>query len=196
MTSSPCTSRTPAPSAAQQGVALVVSLVLLVVVTLLGLSGMRTTTLQERMSANLYDRSLALQAAESALSAAEAMITANPDVGDDCITVACPLMPANTFTGTSNVWFTVPDEAAANRSLYAGAPQFHIQLIGQGTGEDEDFGAKRSANLIQYGSIPTPTQVNYYRVTARSSAPEVDIQGTLVGHRAIVVLQSTIRRNV
>ena len=181
---------------AQHGVALVVSLVLLVVVTLLGLSGMRTTALQERMSANLYDRSLALQAAESALLAAETAITLDPNIGANCLAVICPLMPANTFTGTDNQWTPLDDDDAANRTLATSAPQFHIQLIGQGTGEDEDFGTSLSANTGQYGHFTAPTAVNYYRVTARSSAPEVDNNGVLIGARAIVVLQTTIRRNI
>ena len=62
---------------AQRGVALVVSLVLLLVATLIGLASVRGTNLQERMSSNMYDRSLAFQRAESALRAAEDAITAN-----------------------------------------------------------------------------------------------------------------------
>ena len=49
--------------ARQRGAVLVTVLVLLMVMTLLGLVGIRTTLLEERMSASLYDRSLAFQAA-------------------------------------------------------------------------------------------------------------------------------------
>ncbi len=51
--------------------ALAVSLILLVIAVILGLAASRGTLLQERMSANMYDRSLAFQRAESALRAAE-----------------------------------------------------------------------------------------------------------------------------
>src|SRR3546814_17172616 len=51
----------------QRGASLIVVLILLLVVTLLGLAALRTTILQERMSANLFDRSLSFQAAETAL---------------------------------------------------------------------------------------------------------------------------------
>ena len=61
----------------QRGVALVVSLILLLVATIVGLAASRGTLLQERMSANSYDRSLAFQRAESALRAAEVAITTN-----------------------------------------------------------------------------------------------------------------------
>lgn len=60
----------------QEGAALVVVLVLLLVVTLLGLASLRGTLLEERMSANLYDRSLAFQAVESALREAETKVSA------------------------------------------------------------------------------------------------------------------------
>ena len=49
--------------ARQRGVTLVVALMLLLAVTLLGLASMRGTGMQERMSANLYDRAIAFQAA-------------------------------------------------------------------------------------------------------------------------------------
>lgn len=61
----------------QQGIALVVALVLMVVATLIGISGVSNITLQERMSGNLFDRSLALQAAETAQRAAAEAIARN-----------------------------------------------------------------------------------------------------------------------
>jgi type IV pilus assembly protein PilX len=63
-------------SHAQRGASLIVVLILLLVMTLLGLAVLRNTTLEERMSANLYDRSLGFQAAESALRQGEALANA------------------------------------------------------------------------------------------------------------------------
>lgn len=59
---------------AQRGAALVISLILLSIMTLLALALLRTTLLDERMSGGLYDRSLAFQAAEAALREAEALV--------------------------------------------------------------------------------------------------------------------------
>lgn len=59
----------------QRGATLLVALVMLIVMTLLGLASIRGTSMQERMGANMYDRSLAFQAVESALREAEASIT-------------------------------------------------------------------------------------------------------------------------
>ncbi|MCB1644144.1 MAG: hypothetical protein KDI36_01760 [Pseudomonadales bacterium] len=58
----------------QQGVALFMSLVMLLILTILGLSSVQTTTLQERMARNARDTNLAFQAAESAIKDAEAYI--------------------------------------------------------------------------------------------------------------------------
>lgn len=66
--------------ARQRGATLLIALVMLVVMTLLGLASIRSTSMQERMGANLYDRSLAFQAVESALREAEARITINTAV--------------------------------------------------------------------------------------------------------------------
>lgn len=55
----------------QRGVVLVVAMILLVIISLLGISAIRTVALEEKMGAAAYDRGLAFQAAESALRVAE-----------------------------------------------------------------------------------------------------------------------------
>ena len=56
----------------QRGATLVVSMIMLLMLTLIGVAGMRDTMLQEKMAGNLRDRELALQAAEAALRQGEA----------------------------------------------------------------------------------------------------------------------------
>ena len=63
--------------ARQQGAVLFVSLLLMLVMTLLTVAAMQTTTLEESMAANLKDRNLAFQAAESALRDAEQALQGN-----------------------------------------------------------------------------------------------------------------------
>lgn len=55
----------------EEGVVLVITLILLLVMTLLGISAVRGTTLEERMAGNWRDQNIALQAAEAALRAGE-----------------------------------------------------------------------------------------------------------------------------
>lgn len=62
-------------SQSQQGAALVVALIFVVVFTLLGLSVVGTTGVEEKMARNFRDSDLALAAAEAALRDAEIRIT-------------------------------------------------------------------------------------------------------------------------
>ena len=55
----------------QRGAALVVSLIILLVMTVIGISSMQSTTMDEKMVGNMRDLSIALQAAESALREGE-----------------------------------------------------------------------------------------------------------------------------
>jgi len=174
---------------AQRGVALVVAMVLLLVATLIGLAASRGTVLQERMSSNSYDRSLAFQRSESALRAAEAAISSDAAIaalgGVDCSVAACPIVPANAFTGTSANWRDVPASFDVNDSLTPGVPQYYIALMGigpdEGAGQDENAAANE-------GLDPALSNVAFYRVTARSGDP------TTLGGRSIVVLQTTVKR--
>jgi type IV pilus assembly protein PilX len=178
---------------AQRGVALVVALILLVVATLIGLAASRGTMLQERMSSNSYDRSLAFQRSEAALRAAEAAITADGNItnlnGVDCSATACPAVPANAFTATDANWRDVATTYDINDTTTLGVPQYHIQFVGTGRAENA-LGTSANADVTNYGTATLPDNVAYYRVTARSGNP-----ASLSG-RSIVVLQSTVRRPI
>jgi len=62
----------------QAGTTLIVAMVLLVVLTMIGVTALNTTTLEQRMAANTQEVNRALQAAEAAL----AMAFANPNQFD------------------------------------------------------------------------------------------------------------------
>jgi type IV pilus assembly protein PilX len=55
----------------QRGAALITGLIFLVVLTMIGITAARMSTLEERMAGNMRDRSIAMQAAELALRDAE-----------------------------------------------------------------------------------------------------------------------------
>lgn len=61
----------------QRGMALIVSLVLLLALTIIGLTAARSASVEERMTANDRDRQLAFQSAESALLATEGGLLQN-----------------------------------------------------------------------------------------------------------------------
>jgi type IV pilus assembly protein PilX len=68
-----------------RGVALVVALMMLVVILVLGLTALRLSTAQERMTGYTLDRQLAFQAAEAALREIEERVeNERPDAGANC----------------------------------------------------------------------------------------------------------------
>ena len=75
----PCADRS-APRPRQRGVVLVISLVFLMVMTILGITAMQGTTLDEKMAGNVRDSTLAFEAAEGALRAAGALVESWSDI--------------------------------------------------------------------------------------------------------------------
>ncbi len=72
----------------QSGIALMIGLVMLLLLTIIMIAAMRVTMLEERMAGNLRNHNIAFQAAESALREAEAFIDSGDAVFD-------PLMLSN-----------------------------------------------------------------------------------------------------
>ena len=64
----------PQPRHRQHGVALIMAMVFLMILTIIGVTVMSTTSLQEKMAGNAQDKHSAFQAAESALRDAEALV--------------------------------------------------------------------------------------------------------------------------
>ena len=180
---------------AERGVALVVVLVLLLVMTLLGLAVVRSTLLEEKMSSNLYDRSLAFQAAESALREAEILVrskvVAGMPIGYDCSLVGrdCPVVPSNAYTGnvagcsvdSKDCW----RNGAVQQALSAGAPQYYVEYFGKRDSTDA-LSLGSSANANQYGGGGGVQLESFYRITARSADPST------TSGRSVVVLKSNI----
>jgi type IV pilus assembly protein PilX len=65
------------PAHRQRGAILIVSMLMLLVMTLIGVTAVSTTTLEEKMAGNARQRQLAFQAADSALREAEAWLNTN-----------------------------------------------------------------------------------------------------------------------
>jgi type IV pilus assembly protein PilX len=184
----------------QQGIALVMAIIMLIIATLIGLAGIRHTSLQEKLSGNLYDRAIAMQSAEFALGQAEkwlfetegSAITGTATV-IDCSTpsAACPAVPANTFTTSSTNWVSVTLPSTFNNALNAGDPQYFIQYLGL-KNSDANIDVDDAGSNTQYGTTggnSVSPQNATYRVTVRSSTPTAD------NDRSIVVLTSLVKGN-
>lgn len=183
------------PRAAQRGVALVVALVLLVIITLVGLAAVRGTILQQHMAANLFDRQVAFQSAEAALRAATARITTNPaDIARDCQAggIYCQANPFTDPNLDASKIITVTSGTGSGQfnagTLAASQPQYVVENMGNWYDPSSSTGFNQSANSHNYGAQGTSTTAVYYRVTARSGDPAV------VGDRAVVTLQAMVKQ--
>ncbi len=78
----------------QKGSVLIISLLLLLVATILGLSSMQNTIIEEKMAGNLRHNYVAFQAAESALREAEQWLG----------NLSTQTQPEATSTGSNGVW--------------------------------------------------------------------------------------------
>lgn len=187
---------------AQRGVALVVALILLVVITLIGLAAVSGTIMQSKMAANQYDRQTAFQNAASALRVAQAQLeggnyadvssrtcSADP-AGDVCLSnpFTDPNLPAGSIypvaAGTAAGQYTAAD-------LATGQPQFVIEDMGNWIDPGSNVGCAHNVNAQQGGGgqvCDAGKAVTYYRITARSGDP------TTVGDRAVVTLQAVVKK--
>lgn len=177
----------------QSGAALLVALIMLLISTMVGLASIRGTTMNEKMSSNMYDRSLSYQAAEAALLAGEAAVLANPVLPAiiDCTVVnaECPPSPATTFIGDTPDWTTVDADFEVNDALLGSKPQFYIEKMGVVGGTDE-LGLGESANCSNYaGCDEAPPNAASFRITGRSGIPATD-------GRSVVALQITVKQNL
>ncbi|WEN16697.1 PilX N-terminal domain-containing pilus assembly protein [Rhodanobacter sp. AS-Z3] len=181
----------------QHGVALVVALLLLIVITLVGLAAVRGTIMQQRMAANQFDRQIAFQSAEAAMRAAQARVANFPaDIARNCQAggVFCEGNPFEDPNLDTSKIITVDSGTGAGQfaasNLATGQPQYVVENMGNWYDPSTSTGYGQSANAHNYGAQGTSTTAVYYRVTARSGNPAS--AGT--GDRAVVVLQAMIKR--
>ncbi|MBF0340783.1 MAG: pilus assembly protein [Magnetococcales bacterium] len=162
----------------QNGSVLIITLILLSVLTLLGVTATKNTSLEEGMVSNTRDRQLAFQAAEAALLAGERMVeNAHPTFDGSCTngycTQGCPTTPRWTDTSL-NVWSNAARHQTYTVQLQGvlSTPKFIIEDLCE-------YGSQtwRSANP---GWTDLPQRM--YRITA---------QGTGGTDNARVMLQTT-----
>lgn len=184
----------------QQGAVLVVSLLVLLVMTMIGLAAVQTNVLQEKMAGNMHDKNLAFQAAEAGLRAAEnrlrpggfsAAQLLSCEAGNDValtptVVVICyelntdpepdPLDPA-TWSASAN--YTEVDAADYTQVGGQAFPRYFITSIGR----------QPSGGLVNQaqgtGTPPTGANIIYFRVTARGTGGSVNAQSVLRSYFAV-----------
>jgi type IV pilus assembly protein PilX len=170
-----------APRKAQQGAVLVIALIMLLAMTLIGVTGLSSTTMQERMAGNLREINIAFQAAEAALREGENYLTAAtlPDFnGSNGL-----YQPA--AAGTAQVWTVANNWTGTASRVYAGdldtddvtlaaAPRYII----------EELAPVPAPGGTLSSDAPAP-ETGMYRITARAFGRS---------DTTIVMLQTTYKR--
>lgn len=178
----------------EAGAALIVALIMLLISTMIGLASIRSTATSERMAANMYDRSLAYQAAEAALRAGELAVEADSVTAIDCTlnNADCPPTPVSTFNPANSTGWTLSGNGfAVNNELMSSASSYYVEKMGEVGGTDE-FGLTDSANCANYaGCDQTAPTAALYRITGRSLIGGNDGDG-----RSVVALQITVKQNL
>jgi type IV pilus assembly protein PilX len=161
----------------QSGAVLIISLVMLLLLTIIGMSAVDITTLGTRISANTKDRALAFDAAETALNIAGGQLA--PSEG-----APSSATPGFLASGMSDSWWHSETDAwwASNAELitdYAGVynGSSGIGYVIEQPVEIRTNGAGQRVANVTLGE-PRPV-TRFYRTTARGEGPggtEVFIQ--------------------
>ncbi|MGF6287111.1 pilus assembly PilX family protein [Pseudomonas silensiensis] len=132
---------------AQRGMALLVSLVFLLLLTLIGLSSMQNATLQEKMAASVTLRNQSFQGAESALRVGESAVQLETYSLPVCSGTTQCAPPAESLTITG-----------AGFNSTSG-----VTWIASGSGF---YGVQNIGTTLTAVNVPSNTSTTLYRVTA------------------------------
>lgn len=160
----------------QRGAVLIVSLMILVILTLLGITAMQTTTFQEKMAGSMRSRELSFQAAEAALREGEAVVQAGGLLDFKSVPNSKGLY-GSLSAGNDPWWIRINWDSSDSVQIgydiagTAARPRYII----------EDLGPAKSEDL----GLPKKVTKNNYRITARG------VGGTA---GVVVILQSTYVR--
>ena len=162
---------------AQQGAALAVSLIMLLILTLLGVTAMQTTIFEERMAGNARDANTAFQAAEAGLRAGETYLNLTASIGP--FDGSSGLYDQDTAPAPSNLesdssWPATAVIYSGSLSEVAAAPEYIIEHMRPVLDPDKSLAADEP--LADSG---------IYRITARATGNT---------DTAVAVLQSTFKR--
>jgi type IV pilus assembly protein PilX len=170
----------PTTNAPQEGFVLIVGLVILGLLTMLALSSMRDTTMQEKMAGASRDSGLAFQAAESALRDAENCITGTTDgcafdaTNDAHFTQGDAAFPAHNTLFNATTWATIdpPGDATPLEGVPSkkkgDATDGVNYIVRQASAISDDAGGAE-IGLGGYGDSAATEDQAIYEITARGA---------------------------
>ncbi|AWY41258.1 pilus assembly protein PilX [Pseudomonas putida] len=137
----------PITSGSQRGMALLVSLVFLLLLTLIGISSMQNATLQEKMAGSVSLRNQSFQAAEAVLRVGESAVQL-----DSYVLAVC--------SGTTQC--APPAESATVKAAGLNSTS-GVNWIASGNGF---YGVQNIGTSVAAVNVPSNTSATLYRVTA------------------------------
>ncbi len=149
----------------QRGVVLILALTILMILTLIGVSAMKTSSLQERMSGNARDYQTAFEAAEIALRAGEDYLKTISLVADFSSTggsagatgkfTARAISAPEAWQIESN--WTSGNTTSVTLANVSKDPEYIIEIL------NSTYGKTQSITP----GVPAPGSIELYRITAR-----------------------------
>ena len=161
----------------QNGAVLIISLFILLIMTLVGITSMSTTSLEEKMAGNMRDKNIALQASEAALEDGEgwlAALGAEPADTTSCGSPPCDVWVLNVLPNlgdqSQSWWQTNAREygAAGTKDISDVSTDPYFVIEAQSYVRDN----------LDSGQNP-PTGRPFYRVTAKGTGGTDDAKAIL-----------------
>ena len=154
----------------QRGAVLIVSLVMLLVITLIAVSSMQDTVLEEKMAGNTKDRNLAFQTTESGIREAENYIESVVSLG--------------AFSGTGGLYgFASAQPDYASSATWSDAANHVVANSDYGSYEAPKYfikhfttvkGTEGAMNMSGYGDNKGSGDVSIFLITGRGTGGSAD----------------------
>jgi type IV pilus assembly protein PilX len=165
----------------QSGVVMVIGLIMLLLLTLIGITASQVTGLEEKMAGNSRDQNIAFQAAEAVLRDGEDMIE-NGIVSLSAFSGAPYYSEddAHPDYRASTSWNSTSSSSyATSMPLVHSQPRYYIKYIGTDTANSD-----ASINIGVYGESSSGATVSRFTVTARGTGRQDNSQVFLQSHYA------------
>ncbi len=163
----------------QSGVVLIISLIMLLLLSLIGVTGMQVTSFEEKMAGNSRNQNLAFQAAEAGLRGAEnyldSMVLPSGFDGTE-IGLLSEVTPDPSYNSLATWSASNSAEYSSGLAIINSEPRYIIKYV-----RDVITDKNTGLNLGGYGEKLSGSQITVFRVTSR---------GTGGTDNARVILQS------
>ncbi len=169
----------------QSGAVLVVSLMILLVLTLIGVTSMSTTVLEEKMAGGVRNQNLAFQSAEAALRNGEVWIGAQnpvPSAVGSCGSPPCQVVALDSLgnlTTQNDTWWST------NAREYGTTGTQDIAGVSADPRYIVEFRTFQNTGGLDVGLNPPQGRL-YYRVTAHGTGGNATAEALLQSHYMVI----------